>query len=206
MKEVKTIMMNQTKPKTKTKRQDFEKGPRARVHSMPVFILVLALLMQAPTMASNDTDNTQDLIRAAMVYNFCKFVEWPEAEEPEHLVLGVMSDGFSTPDFSSIDGKTVRDLQLEVRVISSRSDLAECNLLFISEAQGMTLQDAFAESKSESILTISEIDGFCTKGGIIQMVPRRGKMRFFINRKAADESGLTLSSQLLKMARIVEGD
>jgi len=172
---------------------------------MPVFILVLVLLLQAPTMASDGTNNTQDLIRAAMVYNFCKFVEWPNAEEPEQLVLGVMSDGFSTPDFSSIDGKTVRDLRLEVRTISSRSDLAECNLLFIAEAQGMTLQDAFAESKNESILTISEIDGFCSQGGIIQMVPRRGKMRFFINREAADESGLTLSSQLLKMARIVEG-
>ncbi len=198
-------MMNQTKQTTVTRRSVENGNRRSRVHSTPVFILVLVLLMQAPTMASDSSTHTQDLIRAAMVYNFCKFVEWPEATESEQLVLGVMSDGFSTPDFSSIDGKTVRDLRLEVRNISSRGDLAQCNLLFISEASGMTLQDAFAESKNESILTISEIDDFCTQGGIIQMVPRRGKMRFFINRKVADESGLTLSSQLLKMARIVEG-
>ncbi len=197
--------MNQTN-QTETKKQPVSNCSRqARIHSTPVFILALILLLQAPTMASDSTGNTQDLIRAAMVYNFCKFVEWPEQKRPSNLVLGVMSDGFSTPDFSSIDGKSVRDLRLEVRNISSRGDLAECNLLFIAEAQGMTLQDAFATSKNESILTISEIDGFCSQGGIIQMVPRRGKMRFFINRQVADESGLTLSSQLLKMARIVEG-
>jgi len=162
--------------------------------------------MQAPTMASNTAGNTQDLIRAAMVYNFCKFIQWPAEDKSSHLVLGVMSDGFEVPDFSSIDGKSVKNLPLEVRTVSSRHDLAGCNLLFIAKGQPMPLQDAFAESRNESILTISEIDGFCAKGGIIQMVPRRGKMRFFINRQAADDAGLTVSSQLLKMAKIVEGD
>ena len=179
---------------------------KTRVHRIPVFILVLVLLMQAPSMASNTAGNTQDLIRAAMVYNFCKFVQWPADDRPDHLVLGVLSDGFEVPDFSSIDGKSVRGLPLEVRTISNRYDLADCNLLFISDSKKISLQDAFAESRNESILTISEIEGFCTKGGIIQMVPRRGKMRFFINRQAADDAGLTLSSQLLKMAKIVEGD
>ena len=176
------------------------------INKNTVFLLVLVLLMQAPTMASNTAGNTQDLIRAAMVYNFCKFVQWPAEEAPNHLVLGVMSDGFEIPDFSSIDGKSVQNLPLEVRTVSSRKDLAECNLLYIAEGQTMPLQDAFAVSRNESILTISEIDDFCTRGGIIQMVPRRGKMRFFINLKAADDAGLTLSSQLLKMAKIVEGD
>lgn len=179
---------------------------KSSIHRTPVFILVLVLLMQAPTMASNTAGNTQDLIRAAMVFNFCKFVEWPTDDKPDHLVLGVMSDGFEVPDFSSIDGKSVRDLPLEVRNVYSRTELSECNLLFIADSQQMTLQDAFAESRNESILTISEIDDFCTQGGIIQMVPRRGKMRFFINRQAADDAGLTLSSQLLKMAKIVEGN
>ncbi len=191
---------------TVTTRTSRNTGSGSRVHRSVVFILVLVLLMQAPTMASNTAGNTQDLIRAAMVFNFCKFVQWPTNNEPDHLVLGVMSDGFAVPDFSSIDGKSVRNLPLEVRTISSRKELAECNLLFIAKSQGMTLQDAFAESRNESILTISEIDDFCTQGGIIQMVPRRGKMRFFINRQAADDAGLTLSSQLLKMAKIVEGD
>lgn len=199
-------MKNLNTKTTETKRANRNNGLMSRVHRTPVFILALVLLMQAPSMASNSAGNTQDLIRAAMVYNFCKFVQWPSSNEPDHLVLGVVSDGFEVPDFSSIDGKSVRNLLLEVRTVSSRKDLVDCNLLFISDDQEMPLQEAFAESRNESILTISEIDDFCTQGGIIQMVPRRGKMRFFINRQAADDAGLTLSSQLLKMARIVEGD
>ena len=195
--------LNKNTPETK--KTSRTSGFGSKVHRTPVFILVLILLLQAPTMASNTAGNTKDLIRAAMVYNFCKFVDWPEEVKSENLVLGVMSDGFDVPDFSSIDGKTVQDLLLEVRTVSSQKDLSECNLLFISQFKGMSMQDAFAESRNESILTISEIDDFCTQGGVIQMVPRRGKMRFFINRQAADEAGLTLSSQLLKMARIIEG-
>jgi len=199
-------MKKLNKKTTETKRTKRIVGFKSRVHSTPVFILVLLLLMQAPTMASNSAGNTQDLIRAAMVYNFCKFVEWPPERDSENLVLGVMSDGFDVPDFSSINGKTVRDHLLEVRTVSSQKELSECNLVFIADIQDMSMQDAFAESRNESILTISEIGDFCNQGGVIQMVPRRGKMRFFINRKAADDAGLTLSSQLLKMARIVEGD
>jgi len=90
--------------------------------------------------------------------------------------------------------------------VFSHSELSECDLVYVTSDQELTLQDTFAESRNESILTISEIDDFCTQGGIIQLVPRRGKVRFFINREAADDAGLTLSSQLLKMARIVEGD
>ncbi len=177
------------------------------IHRLPVFILVLALLiMQVPTMASENEGDTKDLIRAAMVYNFCKFVDWPKDNQPDRLILGVMGGDFSSPDFSSIDGKTVKHLALEVRNVSSRTELSECNLVFISEIPELKMMDAFAESRNESILTISEIDDFCVQGGIIQMVTRRGKMRFFINRQAADDAGLSLSSQLLKMARIVEGD
>ncbi|MCP4290276.1 MAG: YfiR family protein [bacterium] len=174
--------------------------------SLQVFILVMLILIQAPSLASEDESETRDLIRAAMVFNFCKFVDWPRDNQPNELVLGVMGSHIAQPDFSSINGKTVRDLPVLVKVVNSESDLAQCNLVFIADVPQQRMLDAFATSRNESILTISETEDFCTQGGIIQMVPRRGKMRFFINRDAANEAGLTMSSQLLKMARIVEGN
>ncbi len=174
--------------------------------SLQVFILVMLILIQAPSLASEDESETRDLIRAAMVFNFCKFVDWPRENQPNELVLGVMGSHISQPDFSSINGKTVRDLPVLVKAVNSESDLAQCNLVFIADVPQQRMLDAFATSRNESILTISETEDFCTQGGIIQMVPRRGKMRFFINRDAANEAGLTMSSQLLKMARIVEGN
>lgn len=154
--------------------------------------------------AGDSGDKTQDLIRSAMIYNFCKFVQWPESDL-DTLVLGVMAAPDATLDFSSIQGKAVHDSYIKVKQIASNEDLVGCQLLFIPKGMENELQGAFAAAQAESILTISEIDGFCSQGGIIQLVERRGKLRFFINNKAAGESRLTLSSQLLKMAKIVEG-
>lgn len=168
--------------------------------------LVVCALVGLPlqAQAGDSGDKTEDLIRSAMIYNFCKFVQWPESDL-DTLVLGVMAAPDATLDFSSIQGKAVQDSYIKVRQVASDKDLAGCQLLFIPKGLEGQLQGAFAAAQAESILTISEIDGFCSQGGIIQLVERRGKLRFFINNKAAGESRLTLSSQLLKMAKIVEG-
>lgn len=174
-----------------------------RIAAAALAVCVLAgLPLQAQ--AGDSGDKTQDLIRSAMIYNFCKFVQWPESDL-DTLVLGVMAAPDATLDFSSIQGKAVHDSYIKVKQVASNEDMAGCQLLYIPKGMENQLQDAFAAAQAESILTISEIDGFCSQGGIIQLVERRGKLRFFINNKAAGESRLTLSSQLLKMAKIVEG-
>ncbi len=178
---------------------------RMMVVGLGLFTLLMILLPQSPARADDD-DHTRDLIRAAMVYNFCKFVDWPAAKQTPHLVLGVVAASDRVPDFSSIDGKQVNKRSLRVRPATSRQELADCDLVFINRETTRPLADILADTAQKPVLTISEVEDFCARGGIIQIVPRRGKMRFFINRRAAGEAGLVLSSQLLKMARIVEGD
>ncbi len=176
--------------------------------SRKIWILALTLCLlsglSGPALAESSSGGTEDLIRSAMIYNFCKFIQWPESDL-DTLVLGVMAAPDATLDFSSIQGKSVHDSFIKVRRVNSNEDLAGCQLVFIPKGMDGQLQGAFKAAQAESILTISEIDGFCSQGGIIQLVERRGKLRFFINNKAANESRLTLSSQLLKMAKIVEG-
>lgn len=167
-------------------------------------VLCIAAIQPGQALADDGREDAEDLIRSAMIYNFCKFVQWPESDL-DTLVLGVMAAPDATLDFSSIQGKAVHDSYIKVRRVSSNEELAGCQLVFIPKGMENRLQGAFATAQAESILTISEIDGFCSQGGIIQLVERRGKLRFFINNKAAGESRLTLSSQLLKMAKIVEG-
>jgi len=155
--------------------------------------------------AEDGTVETGDLIRSAMVYNFCKFVQWP-GEDRDTLILGVLSHPGSNTDFSSINGKMVQAAKIEIRQVTSVDEIGSCHLVFIDEFQSPLLDEAFAVGQNESVLTISEMEDFCTQGGIIQLVHRRGKLRFFINREAARESQLVLSSQLLKMAKIVGGN
>ena len=179
---------------------------RARGWKIGAVAVAICLLVGLPNLAAAETTagGTENLIRSAMIYNFCKFVQWPESDL-DTLVLGVMAAPDATLDFSSIQGKSVHHSYIKVRRVSSSEDLAGCQLVFSPQGMEGQLQGAFAAAQAESILTISEIDGFCSQGGIIQLVERRGKLRFFINNKAASESRLTLSSQLLKMAKIVEG-
>ncbi len=169
-----------------------------------VFILCIITGMPGQAMAGKDEDGSENLIRSAMVYNFCKFVQWPETDQ-DTLVLGVMVNPNKKTDFSSIEGKEVQDSYINVKPVHSNEDLAGCQLVFIPKDMENHLENTFATAQTESVLTISEIDGFCSQGGMIQLVERRGKLRFFINNKAAGESHLILSSQLLKMAKIVEG-
>ena len=198
-----------------TKRQNQAEPPR-RVLAPPVWLrpvpallaLVLVLVMMAgPAAAENqDTRNPQDLIRSAMIYNFCKFVQWPDDETPgDSMVLGLLGETMSIADFNSIVGKSVGDIPLTVRRVSDQDELRQCQLIFIGDDQTGQYGDTLAVARAESILTISQADNFCSEGGIIQLVERRGKLRFFINPRAADESQLSLSSQLLKVAKIVEG-
>ena len=196
---MKTITQQINEPATTT-------GSR-RSHRLLVVLVLGSLLLAMPNLAAaqDNGDDPQDLIRSAMIYNFCKFVQWPENTPGDSIVLGVIGDKDQAPDFSSIMGKNVGSIPIAVRVVKTSEDLRDCQLVYIADNQKERFGETLAVAQAESILTISDIDGFCSDGGIIQLVERRGKLRFFINRKAADKSQLLLSSQLLKVAKIVEG-
>jgi YfiR/HmsC-like len=183
-------------------------GPmtQARLLKIGAVAVALCLLVGMPSQAraDNSGEESENLIRSAMIFNFCKFIQWPESNL-DTLVFGVMASPTAQADFSSIQGKTVQHSHIKVRRVESEKDLVGCQLVFIPKDMENTLESTFAMAQAETILTISEIDGFCSQGGMIQLVERRGKLRFFINKKAAGESRLTMSSQLLKMAKIVDG-
>lgn len=178
-----------------------------RGHRLLMVLVLVGLFTTAlPARAQSDGDDTQNLIRSAMIYNFCKFVDWPEGQSPgDSIVLGVMGDASEAPDFSSIAGKSVGDVPIAVRRVSTQEGLRDCQLVYIPESERAALVETLSLVQAGPILTISDLEGFCDEGGMIQLVERRGKLRFFINRQAAEEAQLSLSSQLLKVAKIVEG-
>lgn len=176
-----------------------------RTAGIGIFTILLLLLLQMPARAARQS-SPEDLIRAAMVFNFCKFVKWPQQSPQNDLVLGVLTVNDRMADFSSIDGKCIKNRILEVRQLHNPADLENCDLVYMADQTGTDLATILQATAENNILTISEKEDFCRQGGIIQLVSRRGKMRFFINREAASQADLELSSQLLKMARIVEGD
>jgi len=144
-------------------------------------------------------------IKAAFLYNFVKFVEWPNEVLPEtsDITVCVLGGEPSVEPLESIHGKTVRGRRLSVRRIRALKDVESCHVLFISSSEESRLPQVMQNLHGSSVLTVGEMERFIASGGIINFVVERNKVRFEINPTSAERARLKLSSQLLSLARVV---
>ena len=166
------------------------------------------LLCAACTVHAEVTAPTEHQVKAAFLYNFAKFVEWPAEALGDELipfnlcVLG--AEPFATAR-EYLAGKTVKGRKLEVRHVATTGDVRGCHMLFMSaeEAPDPAVYLAAGDSR---VLKVGEAGDFIRRGGIINLVRAENKFRFEINRGAGERAGFKFSSQLLKLANIVGED
>lgn len=144
---------------------------------------------------------TEYEIKAAFVYNFAKFVEWPADSAP--LRLCVFGKDPIVRALEQIKGNTVKERKVEVLMLDATMDVRECNLLFIVPSMEKHLDRIVAISRGAGMLTVSDTDGYAQRGVMINIFTEKGKFRFEINLDAVQRGGLKISSKLLSLARIV---
>ena len=83
-------------------------------------------------------------------------------------------------------------------------DGQNCQIIFISSSEKSRLPEIFENLKSARVLTVGETQGFANGGGIINFVEENNKVRFEINADSARRTGLSISSELLKLAKLVK--
>jgi hypothetical protein len=148
-------------------------------------------------------------VKAAFVYNFARFVSWPEKDfvaSKEDFVVGVLGpDPFGPVLDDLARDRTVEGSNLAVKRYTSSQGLDGCHILFISSAERGQLPEILRALGTSSVLTVSESEGFLEHGGMINLMLKEQKVRFEINVGAADKVGLKISSQLLKLAtRVID--
>jgi hypothetical protein len=149
-------------------------------------------------------------VKAAFVYNFAKFVEWPAGTfqgptEPIAIcVLGQDPFGRSLED--TVAGRMVVGRTLVVRHISNVKQIVHCHILFIGSSENKLLLPALAGVKASGTLTIGESDAPGPDGTVIIFRLQNGKVRFDINVDAAESEKLRISSRLLSLARVAASD
>ena len=146
-------------------------------------------------------------IKAAFLYNFAKFVEWPDqtlADTSVPIGVGVLGKDPFGSALDSINGKTVRGRSLVIKRFETVQDLEFCHVLFISSSEEKHLASILESLKDRSVLTVSEAEQFTQCGGIIKLTEKGNRIRFEINLGAADRARLKISSKLLKLATIVK--
>ncbi len=146
------------------------------------------------------------LIKAAILYNFAKFAEWPTAafsNDIAPLRICVIGDDPFGPALDSLRGKTVRNRTLLTASIAKIEDAAACHILFVSDSEAERLQAILDAVGALPILTVADISRFAYSGGIIALKKVDNRSRIEINIGAADQAGLKLSSKLLRLADTV---
>jgi hypothetical protein len=147
-------------------------------------------------------------VKAAFLYNFAKFVEWPpqtfktEKDPIRICVLGLNPFGPALVD--AVGGKTVLGRTFAVTGISNVAQAVECQMLFISSSERKHLTSILAELRTRGVLTIGETNGFAAQGGIVNFKLEDGRVRLEINVEAAVQAKLRISSQVLSLAQIVK--
>lgn len=172
------------------------------------FFLVACVAAFAPhQMCAQSGVSKEYEIKAAFLFHFTQFVEWPSTNATNAIPfrIGVPGDNpFGNALNEIVKGESVHGHKLIVEYSQDVEDLTNCRILFISNHEQQHLPAILEKLRGRPILTVSDCDGFARQGGIIAFYLNAGKVRFQINPEAADRAGLKLSSQLMRLGQIVK--
>ncbi|MGA8502819.1 MAG: YfiR family protein [Candidatus Sulfotelmatobacter sp.] len=170
-------------------------------------IAAFACLLFASSSVFGQQRPNEYQVKAAYLYNFGRFVEWPakgtttKADSFTICVLG--EDPFGQALDATLAGETIGNQRVGARRISSPQMAADCQILFISSSEANRLNKIIEALDKNAVLTVSDIPQFSQRQGMIQFVSEENRIRFEVNLTATQRAGLTLSSELLKVATAV---
>ena len=167
---------------------------------LPGLLLALSALAHGAGPEAGDAQ-----VRAAFVFNFVRYVDWPDdlAGASAPLVVCYAGNRAATAQALGVmEGRLVRGRQVRLRQVDG--DPAGCHVLVFGEGQGTPA--LLHRAQGRPILTVGEGWAFLDEGGIIALAVVDGKMAFGANLEAARRASLRLGSQMLKLARRIVDD
>jgi hypothetical protein len=180
-------------------------GSRART----IFILIVSCVMTLAAFcqgrATEERYGEYD-VKAAFIYNFAKFVEWPEKATGAHgnvFQLCVLGEDPFGGALNQYQGKPVKEKKLNIRPLKSIRNASECRILFIAASERDRIVSILEAIGDTPVLTVGDVEGYARHGVVINLRLDSGKVRFNINQATARRSGLKISSQLLRLASSV---
>jgi hypothetical protein len=166
--------------------------------------IVLILMARASPLCAQAPTEYQ--VKAAFLYNFAKFVEWPGNSPATPFCIGILgSDPFGPMIDETLDGKTLGGRRVVIRRFDQPEEALGCEIVFIASA-AEPLKSWLRYFQSKAILTVGDAPAFCQSGGIIGFQVADQRVRFAVNLEAARRAQLKMSSKLLSLAARVWGN
>ncbi|HNW45034.1 MAG TPA: YfiR family protein [Elusimicrobiales bacterium] len=171
-----------------------------------IFLTLLAAPLPCRAAAgTGESAALEDKVKTAFLYKFTKYVQWPEAGQDEDFQIAVIGDsGLIAPLRELAREKLSNGGKIKVERWRSPEDIGPCRILFIAASERERLGEILKKTEGKNILTVGDSKGLAALGVAINFVVVDGKVRFEINRRAAAQAGVEISSQLLKLAILVE--
>ncbi|HCT40340.1 MAG TPA: hypothetical protein DF427_04020 [Moraxellaceae bacterium] len=143
-------------------------------------------------------ENTEADIKAAFIYNFAKFVEWPEgtfADSKDRLLLCTQGDTVLARKLRLLAGREAQGRTIEVRPLAGAEAISGCHIL-LTPSSGEALGHS-------ATLTISESTGTARPNSMINLFVDANRVQFSVNLPATQQAGIKVSARLLQLARTV---
>lgn len=165
-------------------------------------ILIVVTLIAGYTQAQERPTHE---IHAAMLYNFIKYVQWPNESEPGDFVVGVIGDEkiFNTLK-QWYEGKPKGSTKkYTIKLLADVSEAANCQVIYVGKAKNKDFDNIKNITTGKSILTITDGNGMGQKGSCINFKVIDGKLKFELNQASITSSNLKVSGQLSSMAILI---
>lgn len=165
-----------------------------------------AFLFASTAQAASSASRIDYQLKAAFLYNFAKFIEWPPPPLPRSAPfrIGVLVDrGAHAIIAEVLQGRMIADHPIEVVFVGAEDDLSACRILFVPRTAPLDPAAIRARRPETVVLLVGEKEGFAESGGEIGFIPRGDNLRYQVNLAAAQQAGLKLSARLASLAEIV---
>jgi hypothetical protein len=171
------------------------------------FSIALATLAWADMNPARAEPLPEDQVKSAYVLNFIKFVEWPAdtSRDNGRLTLCLVGSAPLGGALGALNGRRAAGRELHVVQHASADDLSGCKVLFIGESEQRRFTAIIRSLGNSPVLTISDIDNFAERGGVIGLLNLKNKIVFEVNLAAARAGSLHIPGQMLNLAVNVFG-
>jgi YfiR/HmsC-like len=169
-------------------------------------LLILAGFLPLSVLAGEVPGEAE--VKAAFVFNFIKFVEWPSSafHSPEDpILLSVLGNDPTGAALASLDGKKVSGRRVVVRKVPVLSGLERCHVLFVGASEKTALAPVLRAAQGWPVLTVADFEGFAGRGGTIGFVRQDDRVGFEISEETARKVGLKVNAKLLYLGKSVRG-
>ena len=179
---------------------------RRRLTAVGMLVVALLLTVSPGRGLAESPTSLEYKVKGAFLLNFAKFTKWPAEEfaaTNTPVTVGIVGeDPFGANLDQLVTGETIGTRPIVVKRLAPSEDLSQCQILFIPKSADAA--NVLKHVVSPGVLTIGESDNFLDTGGVIHLLIEDKKVRFEVNMDAAQRAHLTISSQLLKLAKTIK--